>query len=87
MSNTGPRLEDVETSGRPSPVRTRLIIAWVLITLVTVLGPLSVVTVWAVTTVTNSYRYVATMAPIVRRSCSCGQRRSARHIVENVTRR
>ena len=41
-------------------------ITWVLIVLAVVLVPVSVVTVWAVNTVTNTDHYVATLAPLAR---------------------
>ena len=49
---------------RPRLSRTRSITAWVLVVLVSVLFPLSVMTVWVVNTVTNTDRYVETLAPI-----------------------
>ncbi|HUA95592.1 MAG TPA: hypothetical protein VMB82_08680, partial [Acidimicrobiales bacterium] len=51
---------------RPRLSRTRRVIAWILVVLASLLIPLSVVTVWAVGTVTNTDQYVATMAPLVR---------------------
>jgi hypothetical protein len=44
--------------------RSRSIIAWVLVVVVSILLPLSVMTVWAVNIVTNTNKYVETMAPI-----------------------
>ncbi len=44
----------------------RRVVAWILVVLVSILVPLSVVTVWSVRTVTNTDRYVETMAPLVR---------------------
>jgi hypothetical protein len=46
--------------------RTRGVIAWVLIVLASLLIPLSVISGWAITTVTNTDQYVATMAPLAR---------------------
>ena len=46
--------------------RTRRVITWVLVVVVSVMIPLSVVTVWAINTVLNTDRYVATMAPLAR---------------------
>jgi hypothetical protein len=52
--------------GGPRLRRTRAVITWVLIVLAVVLVPVSVVTVWAVNTVTNTDHYVATLAPLAR---------------------
>lgn len=58
--------------GRPGPPsrrrlgRLRRVVAWILVVLASLLVPLSVVTAWAVGTVTNTDQYVATMAPLVR---------------------
>ena len=41
------------------------VISWVLVVLVAVLMPLSVVSVWSVRTVTDTNRYVSTMAPLI----------------------
>jgi cell division protein FtsL len=49
---------------RPRLSRTRSITAWVLVVLVSVLFPLSVMTVWVVNIATNTDRYVETLAPI-----------------------
>ncbi|MGP0031902.1 MAG: hypothetical protein ACLPVF_15520 [Acidimicrobiales bacterium] len=46
--------------------RTRSVIAWVLVVLVSIMLPLSVMTVWAVNTTTNTDRYVETLAPIAK---------------------
>lgn len=46
--------------------RTRRVIAWILVVVVSVLVPLCVLTVWSVRTLTNTDRYVATVAPLVR---------------------
>ena len=53
-------------AGGPRLRRTRSVIAWVLVVLAVVLVPVSVVTVWAVNTVTNTDHYVATLAPLAR---------------------
>jgi hypothetical protein len=44
--------------------RSRSIIAWILVVVVSIMLPLSVMTVWAVNIVTNTNKYVDTMAPI-----------------------
>ena len=43
-----------------------MIIAWVLVVLASLLIPISVISVWAIRTVTNTDQYVATMAPLAR---------------------
>jgi hypothetical protein len=48
----------------PKLRRTRTVTAWVLVVLVSVLLPLSVMSFWAINTVTNTNKYVETMAPI-----------------------
>lgn len=50
----------------PRAPRTRGVIAWILVVVVSVLVPLSVIAVWSVRTLTNTDRYVATMSPLVR---------------------
>jgi hypothetical protein len=50
----------------PRARRTRGIIAWVLVVLASLLIPISVISAWAITTVTNTDQYVATMAPLAR---------------------
>ena len=50
----------------PRARRTRGITAWVLIVLASLLIPISVISVWAIRTVTNTDQYVATMAPLAR---------------------
>ena len=49
---------------KPRARRTRIIIAWVLVVLASLLIPISVISVWAIRTVTNTDQYVATMAPL-----------------------
>src|SRR6202035_4865240 len=44
----------------------RRISAWVLVVLASILIPVSVISVWAIRTVTNTDQYVATMAPLAR---------------------
>src|SRR6202035_5827860 len=44
----------------------RRISAWVLVVLASILIPISVISVWAIRTVTNTDQYVATMAPLAR---------------------
>lgn len=51
---------------RPKRRRVRRTITWVLIVVVSLLVPLSVVTAWSVTTMTNTDRYVETLAPLAR---------------------
>jgi hypothetical protein len=57
-----------EVTPRPGPraPRTRRIIAWVLVVLASLLIPISVISVWAIRTVTNTDQYVATLAPLAR---------------------
>jgi hypothetical protein len=51
---------------KPRARRTRGVISWVLIVLASLLIPVSVVSAWAIRTVTNTDQYVATMAPLAR---------------------
>ncbi len=51
---------------RPRARRTRTIVAWVLVVLASFLIPISVISLWAIRTVTNTDQYVATMAPLAR---------------------
>jgi hypothetical protein len=51
---------------RPSRHLPRRISAWVLVVLASLLIPISVISVWAIRTVTNTDQYVATMAPLAR---------------------
>lgn len=51
---------------RPRARRTRGVVAWILIVLASLLIPISVISAWAITTVTNTDQYVATMAPLAR---------------------
>lgn len=44
--------------------RTRTVLTWVLVVLFAILTPLTIVSSWAVETVTNTDRYVATMHPL-----------------------
>jgi hypothetical protein len=50
----------------PRARRTRGVIAWVLIVLASLLIPISVLSAWAISTITNTDQYVATMAPLAR---------------------
>jgi hypothetical protein len=43
-----------------------VILAWILVVLASLLIPISVISAWAITTVTNTDQYVATMAPLAR---------------------
>ena len=56
--------EDSRTG--PRAPRTRRIFAWVLVVLASLLIPISVISVWAIRTVTNTDQYVATLAPLAR---------------------
>src|SRR5271165_6044926 len=51
---------------QPRARRTRGITAWVLVVLASLLIPISVISVWAIRTVTNTDHYVATMSPLAR---------------------
>jgi hypothetical protein len=57
-----------DTSGKrpPRARRTRGVIAWVLIVLASLLIPISILSAWAIGTITNTDQYVATMAPLAR---------------------
>jgi hypothetical protein len=58
---------EAETSKRrPRARRARGITAWVLVVLASLLIPISVLSTWAITTVTNTDQYVATMSPLAR---------------------
>jgi hypothetical protein len=69
---------DPEASGEPGPPpqgskakrprarRTRGVIAWILVVLVSLLIPIAVISVWAIRTITDTNQYVATMAPLAR---------------------
>jgi hypothetical protein len=60
-------VEEPEIAGKkPRARRTRGIISWVLIVLASLLIPVSVVSAWAIRTVTNTDQYVTTMAPLAR---------------------
>ena len=63
-SGTAPQGETAQK--KPRARRTRGIISWVLIVLASLLIPISVISVWAIRTVTNTDQYVATMAPLAR---------------------
>jgi hypothetical protein len=70
--------EDPETSTHSAKITTikkaktrrghlpRRISAWVLVVLAAILIPVSVMSVWAINTVTNTDKYVETMAPLAR---------------------
>ncbi len=51
---------------KPRARRTRGVISWILIVLASLLIPISVMSAWAIRTVTNTDQYVATMAPLAR---------------------
>ena len=54
------------TTKKPRARRTRTVISWILIVLASLLIPISVMSAWAIRTVTNTDQYVATMAPLAR---------------------
>jgi hypothetical protein len=56
---------DTKSATHRAP-RTRRISAWVLVVLASLLIPLSMISLWAIRTVTNTDQYVATMAPLAR---------------------
>ncbi len=64
----------VETETPPAPGTTKVrrghlprrISAWVLVVLASILIPVSVISVWAIRTVTDTDQYVSTMAPLAR---------------------
>ena len=62
------RASPTGTAEKPVPRarRTGRIAAWVLVVLASLLIPVSVISVWAIRTVTNTDKYVATMAPLAR---------------------
>jgi hypothetical protein len=62
---TGAPVADVMAPA-PRARRTRRITAWVLVVLASLLIPVSVISVWAIRTVTNTDQYVATLAPLAR---------------------
>jgi hypothetical protein len=51
---------------KPRARRTRGIVAWVLIVLASLLIPISIISTWAIRTITDTNQYVATMAPLAR---------------------
>jgi hypothetical protein len=57
-------MTEVEAAPVKRARRSRSIIAWILVVVVSIMLPLSVMTVWAVNIVTNTNKYVETMAPI-----------------------
>jgi hypothetical protein len=60
-----PGTPEVPKAGPRAP-RARRFTAWVLLVLASLLIPISVISVWAIRTVTNTDQYVATMAPLAR---------------------
>jgi len=54
---------DMPSKSHRAP-RTRRISAWVLVVLASLLLPVSVISVWAINTLTNTDKYVTTMAPL-----------------------
>ncbi len=65
-SVVGAATSQEKTREGPRAPRTRRITAWVLVVLASLLIPISVISVWAIRTVTNTDQYVATMAPLAR---------------------
>jgi hypothetical protein len=61
-----PPADGVPVKKQPRARRTRGVIAWILVVLVSLLIPISVIAVWAIRTVTDTNQYVATMAPLAR---------------------
>ena len=57
---------EAPTKKAPRAPRTRRFSAWVLVVLASLLIPVSVISVWAIRTVTVTDQYVATMAPLAR---------------------
>jgi hypothetical protein len=51
---------------KPRARRSRAVISWILIVLASLLIPISVISAWAIRTVTNTDQYVATMSPLAR---------------------
>jgi hypothetical protein len=49
------------------PRRFRRIVTWVLVILFGILTPITMISAWAIRTVTNTDRYVATLAPLVEK--------------------
>ena len=58
--------KQADSQKRASRHLPRRISAWVLVVLASLLIPISVISVWAIRTVTNTDQYVATMAPLAR---------------------
>ncbi len=65
-SATGEGATTSTTTKKPRARRTRGVVSWILIVLASLLIPISVMSVWAIQTVTNTDQYVATMAPLAR---------------------
>jgi hypothetical protein len=63
---SGATSEPAAAAKRPRARRSRGVIAWVLIVLASLLIPISVLSAWVITTVTDTDQYVATMAPLAR---------------------
>jgi hypothetical protein len=61
VAETGAKVKKPRKKHKP-----RRIIAWVLVVLAALMIPLSIVTYWAVNTVTNTNHYVETLAPLGR---------------------
>jgi|GEM_PF-465101 len=55
---------EVTAKRTPKLRRTRVVVTWILVVLAVLMVPISVVTVWAVNTVTNTDHYVETVAPL-----------------------
>jgi hypothetical protein len=67
LSDVAPVETTSRTPGKvPRAPRTRRVISWVLIVLASLLIPISVISAWAIRTVTNTDQYVVTMGPLAR---------------------
>jgi hypothetical protein len=66
ISAPDPSSDVPSTKKAPRARRTRVISAWVLVVVASLLVPISVISVWAIRTVTDTDQYVATMAPLAR---------------------
>jgi len=51
---------------RPKLARTRTVTSWILIVMVGIFAPITILSGWAIKTVTNTDRYVATLQPLAR---------------------
>jgi hypothetical protein len=65
-SSQPPTITEIEKGKTRRGHMPRRISAWVLVVLASILIPVSVISVWAIRTVTNTDQYVETMAPLAR---------------------